>query len=50
MWVGESAATSNALVEAIDPGTYHVRLQVLFEAGGTKRLVAESDVGDVIVP
>ena len=50
VWVGESAATSTALVEAIDPGTYHVRIQVFFESGGSKRLVAESDVSDVTIP
>lgn len=50
VWVGESAATSSAIVETLDPGTYHVRLEAFLDTPAGKLLVAETDVADVTIP
>ncbi len=50
VWVGESAATSSALVETLDPGTYHVRLEAFLDSPGGKLLVAHTDVADITIP
>ena len=50
VWVGESAGTSTAHVDALDPGTYHVRLEALFDTGSGKVLIAATDVADITLP
>jgi hypothetical protein len=50
VWVGESAATSSTLVETLDPGTYHVRLEAFLDTPGGKILVAHTDVADITIP
>jgi hypothetical protein len=50
VWVGESAATSSAVVESLDPGTYHVRLEAFLDTPSGKLLVAETDVADITIP
>ena len=50
VWVGTAAVTSSAHTGALDPGTYHVRLQAFLESGSDKLLVAETDVADVMIP
>jgi len=50
VWVGESAAASSAVVESLDPGTYHVRLEAFVDSPAGKLLVAQTDAADVTIP
>ena len=50
VWVGEDQATSSALVDPMDPGTYHARLQVLRSSESGTILVAETDPVTFDVP
>jgi hypothetical protein len=50
VWVGESAATGSAMVDALDPGSYYVRMQVLRDSEGGPLLVAQSDVLTITIP
>jgi hypothetical protein len=50
VWVGESAAASSAIVDGLDPGTYHVRLETFLDTPGGKLLVAQTDVADITIP
>jgi hypothetical protein len=50
VWVGDSAGMDAAVVDPIDPGTYHVRLEAFFDGPSGKILVAETDVADITIP
>lgn len=50
MWVGENPATASAHIDALDPGTYFIRLQVLRASESGSLLVAETDPTTFVVP
>ncbi len=50
VWVGENPATASAHIDALDPGTYYIRLQVLRASESGSLLVAETDPTTFVVP
>ena len=50
VWVGENPATASAHIDELDPGTYHIRLQVLRASEAGSLLVAETDPTTFVVP
>ena len=50
IWAGEGQGTTSATVEGLDPGTYHLRLQVLRASEAGTILVGRTDVATVTIP